>query len=50
MIPKTELAEMTKGNYPVDGGHLLLTLDEVTELGLRKLCTSQPMLSSCVKH
>jgi hypothetical protein len=30
------VAEMTKGNQPTDGGHLLLTLDEVNSLGLNK--------------
>ena len=29
-----ELAEMSFGNKPVDGGHLLLTIDEVRALGL----------------
>ncbi|MDE2928136.1 MAG: lactate dehydrogenase [Acidobacteriota bacterium] len=30
------LAKMSYGNKPVDGGHLFLTRDEVTELGLTK--------------
>ena len=32
--PLTELAAMSYGNKPVDEGHLLLTRDEVEELGL----------------
>ena len=32
--PLNNLAEMSFGNKPVDGGHLLLSADEVTELGL----------------
>ncbi|MEI6371941.1 MAG: DNA methyltransferase, partial [Nostocales cyanobacterium ELA608] len=32
--PFGELNEMTKGNQPTDGGHLLLTRDEIFELGL----------------
>ena len=32
--PFLDLAEMTKGNQPTDGGHLLLTRDEVNALGL----------------
>ena len=31
---KTDLVEMSLGNMPVDGGNLLLTRDEVAELGL----------------
>ena len=32
--PLTGFVSMTKGNQPTDGGHLLLTRDEVAELGL----------------
>ena len=32
--PLSGLPEMTKGNYPVDGGHLLLSHDEKNMLGL----------------
>jgi hypothetical protein len=32
--PLGELADMNFGNKPVDGGHLLLTTDEVTQLNL----------------
>ena len=32
--PKQGLAEMTKGSQPTDGGHLLLTSNEVDSLGL----------------
>ena len=32
--PLNSLAEMSFGNMPIDGGHLLLTRDEVAELGL----------------
>lgn len=34
--PLGEQASMQKGNYPVDGGYLLLSLSEVEELGLSK--------------
>ena len=34
--PLCEQAEMSFGNKPVDGGHLLLSKDEVEELGLSK--------------
>ncbi len=32
--PLNDLAEMFRGNMPVDGGHLLLTRDEVAKFGL----------------
>jgi hypothetical protein len=32
--PLSEQVEMTKGNQPTDGGHLLLSIDEVNALGL----------------
>lgn len=35
--PSNLLSEMTFGNKPVDGGHLLLSIDEVNQLGLSKL-------------
>ncbi len=34
--PMTEIADMSFGNKPVDGGHLLLSESEVSELGLTK--------------